>query len=244
MSETRKAPTHKEKYEEPQEFATILWSRFNDLKHDIHCQKPCKVVKVHANNQVDLQILDKDSDGQGQIIEYPIIPNVPIRQAMESGKAYIRLPVQLGDTGTIEFFDSSVDDIITESSYSYSYEEDWHSLSDGLFTNGFLPDKNLIDVDPNCPISIGTKSGTFTFIVNDAGQLTLTTPVMNIIAGTSLNITAPTTNITGVVNISDNLNVAKTVTATTDVIGGGKSLKSHTHPYTDNGSAMNTSAPN
>jgi len=239
MAEFQIGLTHQEKYEEPQDLATVLWSRFNDLKHDIHVQKACKVVEVNSGgNQVSLQILDKDSDGMGNIIEYPIIPNVPIRQPMESGSAFIRLPVQLGDVGTIEFFDSSVDDTIVDSVYSYSYEEDWHSLSDGLFTNGFLPNNKLIEIDHNNPITIGTKTGTFTFTVNSSGQLTITSPIVNIVSSSAINITAPTTTITG------DLNVTKTITATTDVVGGGKSLKSHTHPYTDDGSPMNTGAPN
>lgn len=37
----------------------------------------------------------------------------------------------------------------------------------------------------------------------------------------------------GTVKITGDLNVTGTVTATTDVIGGGKHLKTHTHPYTD-----------
>ena len=44
--------------------------------------------------------------------------------------------------------------------------------------------------------------------------------------------------------IVGNLNVTGTITATVDVVGGGKSLKTHTHPYTDDGSAMTTGAPN
>lgn len=37
----------------------------------------------------------------------------------------------------------------------------------------------------------------------------------------------------GVTTITGDVTVTGTLTATTDVIGGGKSLKTHTHPYTD-----------
>lgn len=46
---------------------------------------------------------------------------------------------------------------------------------------------------------------------------------------------------TGPVHFTDNVQVDKTLTATTDVVGGGKSLKTHTHPDPQGG---NTGPPN
>lgn len=46
---------------------------------------------------------------------------------------------------------------------------------------------------------------------------------IEVTAATKVKITAPLVEMTG------NLNVSGTVTATTDVVGGGKSLKNHTH---------------
>ena len=146
-------------YTEVDDLASILFNRLNDTKGEIKVQLPCKVVEVNNNgNEVSVQILDYTSDQEGNLVEYPIIPNVPIRQPMDSGKAYIRLPIQKGDTGTIEFFDSDVSDVVATGVYSYTEEEDWHSLNYGLFTNGFLPDNKLFSFDVNSKIIIGTKS--------------------------------------------------------------------------------------
>lgn len=50
------------------------------------------------------------------------------------------------------------------------------------------------------------------------------------VAPGQVEIRAATIKLTGDVQISGDTNVAKTLTAATDVVGGGKSLKSHTHP--------------
>ena len=208
------------------DLSSLLFNRLNDTKGEIKVQLPCKVVSVNnSGNEVSIQILDYTSDQQGNLVEYPIIPNVPIRQPMDSGKAFIRLPIQVGDTGTIEFFDSDVSDVLATGVYSYTEEEDWHSINYGLFTNGFLPDNKLFTFDTNSKIIIGTKDGQFTFKVG---------------AGNELTISAPSVSITSDVTVNGNLNVSGNVTAS-DCISSGKSGSSHTHTDSQGGS---TSAPN
>jgi len=81
---------------------------------------------------------------------------------------------------------------------------------------------------------------------------------------TTVTVTATHTNITSLVNITGNTSItgnlavageirgtggsgaaiAGNVTVSTgDVLADGKSLKGHTHPYTDNGAGMTTGAP-
>src|SRR5574344_29395 len=327
--------TYEDKYEGDLEISTTLFNRLNDLKKEIKVMLPCKVTKVnHDGNYVTVEILDYDSDEIGNVQEFPPLTNVPIRQQMDSGSAYIRLPVQVGDIGTIEFFDSSVDDLIVSNTHTYDLTEDWHKLSDNLFTNGFLPnnklftyaqkntalvsksnnptmiveptdelwdreivynsdgsystsvsitvgiDNNLV-VIPTCydgsihteeesiqhyiqtgkhfgifnnsnpaavetysinlhnaqdiytssplksrdKILIGTKDGSFTFTINSNNQLVITAP--------SIGINSNQVFINGNVITNGNITATGTITGTTDVVGGGKSLISHTHPYTD-----------
>jgi phage baseplate assembly protein V len=59
----------------------------------------------------------------------------------------------------------------------------------------------------------------------------LTTETFNVNA-TTINLNAATTNING------DANVLQTLTAATDVVGGGKSLKSHRHPGIEPGSGV------
>lgn len=84
------------------------------------------------------------------------------------------------------------------------------------------------------------------------------------VIATTVNVTASNTNITSLVNITGNTSItgnlavagaisgtggsgasiAGNVTVSSgDVVADGKSLKTHTHPYTDNGSQMTTGAP-
>ena len=84
------------------------------------------------------------------------------------------------------------------------------------------------------------------------------------VIATTANITASNTNITSLVNITGNTSITGNLTvagaisgtggsgasiagnvtvSSGDVVADGKSLKTHTHPYTDNGNPMTTGAP-
>ena len=215
--------TYEDKYEGDLELSTILFNRFNDLKKEIKVMLPCVVTKVnHDSNYVTVEILDYDSDEVGNAQEFAPIPNVPIRQCMDSGSAYIRLPVQIGDIGTIEFFDSSVDDLVTSNVHTYDLTEDWHKLSDNLFTNGFLPKDKLFTFDSDSKITLGGKDGVSTFKLSSDNNWVMV----------------------GNLQVDGDITATGTITGTTDIVGGGKSLKTHTHPYTDDGVSMNTDSPN
>src|SRR5574344_114456 len=215
--------TYEDKYEGDLEISTILFNRLNDLKKEIKVMLPCKVTKVnHDGNYVTVEILDYDSDEIGNVQEFPPLTNVPIRQQMDSGSAYIRLPVQVGDIGTIEFFDSSVDDLVTSNVHTYDLTEDWHKLSDNLFTNGFLPKDKLFTFDSTAKIILGGKDAVATFKLDSDNNWIMV----------------------GNLQVDGDISATGTITGTTDVVGAGKSLKSHTHPYTDDGTPSNTGAPN
>jgi phage baseplate assembly protein V len=66
--------------------------------------------------------------------------------------------------------------------------------------------------------------------------------VVEMAAPGGLNITAPTTTITGKLHVTDDAQFDTKVTATNDVIGGGKHLVSHAHSGVQGGSS-NTGAP-
>ena len=215
--------TYEEKYEGDKEFSTLLFNRLNDLKKEIQVMKPCVVTKVnHAENYVTVEILDYDADELGNEQEFPPLTNVPIRQPMDSGSAYIRLSVQVGDIGTIEFFDSSVDDLVVGGAHTYDLTENWHKLSDNLFTNGFLPKNKYFEFDSESKIILGGKDGVATFKLASDNNWVMV----------------------GNLQVTGDITATGTITGTTDVIGGGKSVKGHTHPYTDDGVPSNTGTPN
>jgi phage baseplate assembly protein V len=98
---------------------------------------------------------------------------------------------------------------------------------------GFLPSDT--DKPPSVPsgeVQVIHKSGAFLKFLSDG--------TVNIVSTAGINSTGPW-NHTGTLHTSDNITCDKTVTATTDVIGGGKSLKNHTHSGVTAGAA--TSGP-
>lgn len=232
--------SYEEKYEKASMSpGAVLANRLNDLKSEIKVQLPARVTAVdYTNNQVDIQILDYDYDEAGNLVPYPIIPNIPIRQPIYSGSAYMILPVRIGDIGTIEFFDSSVDDLITTGNFDFDYTEEWHSLNYGLFTNGFLPLGKIIPVDSNAKIIMATSDNVFTFTVGADNTLVVSTPTMTL--NGNLVVNGDITQ-TGSYTQTGDFTSSGTITGDTDVIAGGKSGKSHTH--TGNLGSP-TSAPN
>ncbi len=82
-------------------------------------------------------------------------------------------------------------------------------------------------------------------VIDSTVSLTINAPevVVNcktaeIKAENSVLIDSPETTVTGTLDVQDvmttkDINTSGTVTASTDVVGGGISLKSHTHPYID-----------
>lgn len=94
------------------------------------------------------------------------------------------------------------------------------------------------------------KSGSFLKFTND-GDVLLTTErdlVATVGRDAHLNVTgniasqATNWTHTGPMHVTDNITCDKTVTATTDVVGGGKSLKTHVHSGVTAGGA-NTGQP-
>jgi hypothetical protein len=72
------------------------------------------------------------------------------------------------------------------------------------------------------------KSSTASITLTDTGA---TSDVK--IEAQTMTVTAPGgVSITGDVSVEGDINCSKTVTATTDVIGGKVSLKDHKHPFT------------
>lgn len=100
-------------------------------------------------------------------------------------------------------------------------------------------------------------------VIVESQTVEVTAPTVTVTA-TTVTVTATNTNITSLVNITGNTSItgnlsvagaisgtggsgatiAGNVTVSTgDVVADGKSLKGHTHPYTDNGAGMTTGTP-
>jgi len=214
---------------------------FRQLKKTIRVQLPVKIIEVdHAKQHCDVQVLLKELDDTGQVLPPDIIPNVPIRYTNETGVAYVRTPIQIGDTGTVEFFDCSVARWKVEGIVEYHFNENYHTLESSVYTSGFVAEKDVFEIADveNTAIEIGTKAGTFIFNVDKTtGALTITAPSIVInspintingnltVTGTiGGNAITSATTIASIGNISTSGNIISA-----DAVVNGKNVDGHTH---------------
>lgn len=95
-------------------------------------------------------------------------------------------------------------------------------LKEGELVIGNYLTKAFIKFSQDGGIEIHAK---YVKTIADEGDISMTSPQGNITEQ------AKATNILNPVNVTENVTVSKTVNATEDVIGGGISLKGHTHNY-------------
>lgn len=112
-----------------------------------------------------------------------------------------------------------------------------HDLSDGFVIPGPRSIPRTIPNISTTEIQIRSDDGLASISIHP------TTHHITVVAPGNVDLTAPTTTIHGDVHITGDVQVDKTLTATTDVVGGGIHLKTHTHSGVQSGGS-NTGAPN
>jgi hypothetical protein len=199
----------------------------DQIKSDINTMLIVKVVKVYASTQrVDVQpcitVKKIDNDSKTQIytrtgqyagvseIAMPILLNVPICFP-RAGNLMVTLPVTVGDTGML---------IISQQDLTQ-----WKQKGgDGIAQD----DISLFDINNGVYVP---------FVPNDVTAVSdynATAMELRNLAGTAkIKI-----DNSGTIAITGDVTVTGTLTATTDVVGGGKSLKTHTHTTLLNASAL------
>lgn len=183
----------------------------------IRVHMPCKVIAVNGTT-VDVQIQGKEDSGFGYYTEFPLLLDLPIIYNNYTSKAYIITPVQVGDTGIVEFLDFNTSNFNKDGNTAITSDQYPHALNNGSFINGFIPTSNQIDIPKDKPIIIGLNNNTFTLSVDEKGALQIQAESIVIKSKKSLAIDAKSVNIKS------------------DVIIDGFSFKSHTHSNGNEGS--------
>ena len=130
-----------------------LNSIIEGLSTEILTEKPCKIVKIHSQYCVDIEYYDHN--------QAEILCKVPVKH-LQTGNAYIFLGLQIGDRGTVRFFDTDTSD------YYYACRSRIfrkHNINDNLFSCGFYPAREQY-VFPQGDVVIGTKSGAVVNLTN------------------------------------------------------------------------------
>lgn len=162
--------------------------------------------------QPAIQGVVENSAGVAQAVNLPLLLDVPI-VFPKGGTFLITMPLAVGDEVLVVFSSRCIDAWFQSGGVQQAMEARMHDLSDGFA----IPGPYSVPKIPG-----GAVSSTEIQIRNAAG-----TAYVSIAANGAIKLVSATG-----VNVTGDLNVSGTVTATTDVVGGGKSLKTHTHPVT------------
>lgn len=160
-----------------------------------------KVMAV-AESRLDVRPLVGQIDGKGNVTDHGTIHDLPF-MSLRAGPCVIRAKPRVGDIGIVVFCHSDISSAKATQDFAGPPSRRRFDWSDGVYLGGVL------GADP--------------------------TTIIEVDADNNVAITAPKVKITGNVEVTGNLTVTGdatatgTITGTTDVVGGSKSLKTHTH---------------
>lgn len=254
----------------------LINAAIDSALYDVHTMIPAKIIKVDSYEQqkitVQPSIKDRNRDYSSNdkgLQDMALITGVPVIFP-SAGTGIITFPIKVGDPVMLIFSERSLENYLYGDGGKPVDPEDFrkHDYNDVVALAGFYPFQKALGIDPNDVVirmNVGTANESKVSL-KPSGDVVVDTPAKFIVNATSnveINTSANavvnvggTTNISSggavtidatVVNINTNVNVSGTLTASVDVIGGGKSLKNHTHNVAAvaNGGATKTStSPN
>lgn len=158
----------------------------------IRVHMPCEVVAVHANT-VDVKIQGKEDSGYGFYVDFPILLNLPVIYNNYTRKAYIITPIQVGDTGLVEFLDFNSSAFNKNGKPALTQDQIPHSLNNGVFINGFIPTSKVIEIDniEDNAITIGLRNKNFKLDVDDTGSCTISGISIKLKSGADVTVDTP-----------------------------------------------------
>lgn len=188
---------------------------------------------------VDVQPMVNQLDADGAPLPHGVINGVPWL-TLQAGPNAVLLQPEVGDRGVCVFADRDISSVkaTREIGNPGSYRQ--ADMADGLYLCGFLNDDptQWIKMDGSgivlhSPIKIKLEAPEIRLEAENLIAMvapTITMDADDAITATTgqLTVNGPS-QFNGNVVVSGNINSSGTITATTDVIGGGISLKNHTH---------------
>ena len=111
----------------------------------IRVHMPAKVIAVNGNT-VDVQIQGQEDSGLGYYVDFAPLLDLPIVYNNYTRKAFIITPIQVGDTGLVEFLDFNSSAFNEDGKASLTNDQLPHSLNNGIFINGFIPNTKVVQI--------------------------------------------------------------------------------------------------
>lgn len=168
---------------------------------------------VAAVGTVNIQPMIHMIDASSEKLEHGVLKDVPYFR-VQGGSDAIILDPKVGDIGLAAFCMRDISTVRKTKAPALPASLRMFDWTDGLYFGGFL---NGVPSQ-----YIAFASGGITMV--SPTKVTIQAPNVQIDASTGVSINTPN------VAMSQDSSVGGTLTATTDVVGGGKHLKTHTHP--------------
>jgi phage baseplate assembly protein V len=240
----------RERYDDPEEALRVA---MDGLKSGLWTSMPGIIQSFSASAvtstvQIAIKGVVHTPDGKAQFVNMPLLVDVPVHFP-RGGGCTLTFPVAKGDECLVVFAARCIDTWWQSGGVQVPAEHRVHDLSDGFAFVGFFSQATKISGISTSTAQLRSNDGSTYVEVDPTGQ------IVNCVAPGGMKFTTPTVTITGVINVqnaqgatnastmSGSMTATGTITGQTDVIGGGKSLKSHTHSGVTPGSG-NSGPPN
>ncbi|MBR6099073.1 hypothetical protein IKP85_04935 [bacterium] len=129
------------------------------VSEDTFVEKPCKIIKVHSQNLVDIEYYDK--------YKTDILCKVPVKH-LQTQNSCVYIKLHVGDMGTVRFFDNDVS-YYNKGSEASGNDDRSHNINDGIFSLGFYP--AISDIEELSGNSLIIKSGNAGIFIDDEGNI-------------------------------------------------------------------------
>lgn len=167
---------------------------------------------------VDVQPLVQQVDGQGNLINLPVLYGLPYVRVQGGANAIILDP-QEGDIGLAMFSDRDLSSVVAAKTIGPPGSRRQHSASDGLYLGGVL------NGTPTQYVQFSSTGIT----VNSPAKVTIVAPNIEADASTQFKVVSPDIQLQGAVHITGAQTNDSTIVATGNVTGQGTSLHTHVH---------------
>lgn len=225
-------------------FLDLVNAAIEERLAELHTAMPARIMEYDPAKQeavvqplIKRRYYDADNNPKGLVDQPPIVAVPVVFPSAATG--IISFPIKKGDIVLLIFSELSVDNFNFSDGQSTVDPDDFRRFhySDAIAIPGLYPFNRAIGSDPDnlaIRFNVGGNESSIKFKPN--GDVQITTSGKTIVNATgTAEVTAASatvncnTTINGNLNVNGNIECSQTVTGTTDVIGGGKSLKTHPH---------------
>lgn len=217
-----------EPYDSTSSFNTISFI-IRQMIAKMSTMKLVKVVKVHGNGAVaaagtvDVMPLVNQIDGNGNSTPHGVVYGIPWWRLQGGANAVICDP-EVGDIGYVDVADRDSSSVVRTKTQANPGSLRRYDLADGIYVGGCLnpvPKQYIQFTDTGINI-VDTNGNQLQF-----GPTGITV-IGNLIVQNNLQLGGNVQAVDGS-TYAGNIHISGTVTADTNVVGGGKSLNSHEH---------------